>query len=179
MSLIMIIGPMFAGKTNELIKRINTSTSRKLIINNILDTRYSNSNIASHDGKLYPCINLEKLKHIYPIIKNNDYDEIYIDEVQFFDDLYEVVWDLVVNKFKHVIISGLDGDYQIHPFNKSHMLDLIPLANEILKLHSKCYKCNKNAWFTKKISQLKCSEQILIGNDNIYQPTCLEHHLGI
>ena len=141
MSLSIIIGPMFAGKSTELIKRIVASDARKLVINNVIDSRYAVSNIASHDGRKIPCISLEKLEQIYTNYHNHniyqleDVKEIYIDEAQFFTDLYDVVYDLVINHRKKVVISGLDGDFQMRPFSKSRMLDLIPLASEIGRAH--------------------------------------------
>ena len=99
-------------------------------------------------------------------------EEIYIDEAQFFKDIYNIVWDLVTKLNKNVIISGLDGDFQIKPF-KSRMLDLIPLASEIIKLKAQCYICKNEAIFSKRLSNHK--EQILVGTQNLYQPSCLIH----
>ena len=174
------MGPMFAGKSTELIRRINNSDAPKLIIRNIIDSRYAKTHIATHDGKKMPCVSLEKLEHIYTNYHNHklypldDVEEIYIDEAQFFSDLYDVVYDLVIMEHKKVIISGLDGDFQMKPFTKSRMLELIPLASEIKKMPAKCYKCEQPAWYSKRL--VSSDEQILVGADNIYQPACLVHH---
>jgi thymidine kinase len=180
MSLSMIMGPMFAGKSTELIKRITASDSPKLVINNAIDMRYAITNIATHDGNKIPCISLDKLEQLYTNYHNynlyqlDEIEEIYIDEAQFFSDLYDVVRDLVLTYKKKVIISGLDGDFQMRPFSKSRMLDLIPLASEIVKIPAKCYKCKQQAWYSKRI--ILSEEQILVGGENAYQPTCLIHH---
>ena len=180
MSLSMIMGPMFAGKSTELIKRITSSDAPKLVINNVIDMRYAITHIATHDGKKIPCVSFEKLEQIYTNYHNynlyqlDEVQEIYIDEAQFFTDLYDVVRDLVLNHRKKVVLSGLDGDFQMKPFSKSKMLDLIPLATEILKISAKCYKCDKPAWYSKRM--ILSEEQILVGADNVYQPACLVHH---
>ena len=182
MSLSIIMGPMFAGKSTELIKRISASNASKLVINSIIDSRYSKTHIATHDGLQIPCVSLEKLEqiftnyHNYNIYKLDEAEEIYIDEAQFFPDLYEVVYDLVINLKKRVIISGLDGDFQMRPFAKSRMLELIPLASEIIKIPACCYKCKEKAWYSKRL--VLNDEQILVGTNNIYQPACLKHHIN-
>jgi thymidine kinase len=178
MSLTIIIGPMYSGKSSELIHRINLSQNSKLVINHISDTRYDKNNIVSHNGLKYSCISLENLEDLFTNYHNlfihnlDNIEDIFIDEAQFFKDIYNVVWSLVVNMNKNVFISGLDGDFQIQPF-KSRMLELIPLATEIIKLKSQCYICKKSASFSKRLSNQK--EQILIGKQNIYQPACLLH----
>mgnify|MGYP003326845961 FL=1 len=180
MSLSMIMGPMFAGKSSELIKRITSSNAPKIVINNQLDNRYSKSEISTHDGKKIPCVSMEALEQLFTNYHNmncyalDDIKEIYIDEAQFFPDLYDVVFDLVINYKKRVVISGLDGDFQMRPFAKSRMLELIPLASEIVKIPAKCYKCGESAWYSKRL--INSDEQILVGTDNIYQPACLIHH---
>ena len=180
MSLTIIMGPMFAGKSTELVRRIKSSNSPKLVINHVMDSRYAKTHIATHDGKQIQCTSMEKLEeiftnyHNYNLYQLDDVAEIYIDEAQFFTDLYDVVRDLVLNCRKTVIISGLDGDFQMRPFSKSKMLDLIPLASEIIKLHATCYKCDNPAWYSKRL--ITSDEQILVGTSSLYQPSCLLHH---
>ena len=180
MSLCIIMGPMFAGKSSELIKRIKSSNAPKIVINNLLDNRYAKSEIATHDGTKIPCVSMETLEQLFANYHNmniyalEDIKEIYIDEAQFFPDLYDVVFDLVINYKKKVIISGLDGDFQMRPFAKSRMLELIPLASEIVKISARCYVCGCPAWYSKRL--INSDEQILVGTDKIYQPSCLIHH---
>lgn len=180
MSLSIIMGPMFAGKSSELIKRITSSDAPKLVVNHVMDTRYAKTHIATHDGKQIPCVCFETLEQIFTNYHNqniyqlDEIEEIYIDEAQFFSDLYDVVRDLVINYRKNVIISGLDGDFKMRPFSKSRMLELIPIASEILKIPATCYKCEKPAWYSKRL--IVNDEQILVGTGALYQPSCLIHH---
>jgi thymidine kinase len=109
--------------------------------------------------------------HNIPLFDLNTIDEIYIDEAQFFTDLYECIHILIHHYRKHVIIAGLDGDYTGTPFINGQLLHLIPLATTVVKLHSICYICGGYAPFTKRISDYK--GQILIGGAELYAPTCL------
>ena len=175
---------MFAGKTTELINNIQTLLDNSkeqildsiLIINHISDIRYSkDSEICTHDNKKIPCLSLNNLNDIFTNtdinISNKKY--IFIDECQFFSDLYESVKTLLLKYNKKIYISGLDGDYKQEPFYASRMFDLIPYASTVKKLNAKCVDCNENAHFTKRIIYSK--EQILVGGSDSYKPVCLNH----
>lgn len=189
MSLHIIFGPMFAGKTTELINNIqslldniiyikdqNKFLDDILIINHISDKRYSkNSELCTHDNRKMSCLSLNNLNDLFTNsdinIINKKY--IFIDEGQFFSDLYESVKTLLLKHKKQIYIGGLDGDYKQEPFYVSRMFDLIPYASTVKKLNSKCVDCNANAPFTKRIIQSE--EQILVGGSDSYKPVCLNH----
>jgi thymidine kinase len=172
----IIFGPMFSGKTTELISLYQKSFSnKKVIINHTCDQRYSKvPAITSHDLVSLPAISTENIKEILndaEIMKN---DEFYIDEGQFHDDLYYVVTELMKLN-KKIIISGLDGDFKMNPFKGMDLLRLIPFANDgVEKMTANCYICNQPASYTKKISGN--SEQNEVGEKDKYQPTCYLHH---
>ena len=180
--LYMVLGPMFAGKSTFLINNANSliksgiDSKHILLINHAFDKRYDvESNICTHDGKTMSSIALTNMMDIF----NNDkinIDEIkciFIDEGQFFNDLYEVVKLLLLTHKKYIYIGGLDGDFEQKPFYDSHLLDLIPYAEDIIKLKAKCYQCNEQAPFTKRI--IKSTEKILVGGAEDYQPVCINH----
>jgi thymidine kinase len=106
----------------------------------------------------------------------NQYDSIFIDEGQFFPDLYSFVSDLVDNYRKHVIVSGLDGDSNRNTFGE--LIKLIPICDTVDKLHAYCNKCNNGriAPFTKKIKE--DTVLIDIGGINKYIPVCRYHYLN-
>ena len=185
MKLHLIVGPMFAGKTTNLINKVNellnnnVNESQILLINHSSDSRYdTNGVICSHD-KIK--INSKSFSSLNELVNNNDiWDSInylIIDEAQFFSDLYETIEHLFKNYIKHsnlnIYIFGLDGDYKQKPFAKSKLLELIPYASSITKLLARCTICNKDAPFTKRITH--STEQILVGGSNEYQPVCIEH----
>lgn len=180
----LFLGPMFSGKTTRLIqqyklhKYIGKSVA---VINYSGDTRYSQeSMLSSHDKVMIPCIMLNTLGELwnhedhphYAEVRNADV--IIINEGQFFEDLYEVVVQMVDMLRKTVYISGLDGDFQRNKFGR--ILDLIPLCDKITKLRSLCALCkNGNAGiFSHRITEE--TQQVVIGSDN-YVPLCRECYL--
>lgn len=172
----IILGPMFSGKTTELISLYQKSYSnKKVIINHTCDKRYSLvPAITSHDLVSLPAVSTENLKEILDNKELMENDEFYIDEGQFHHDLYYVVTKLMELK-KKIIISGLDGDFKMCPFEGMDLLRLIPFANDgIEKLTANCYICNQPASYTKKLSGN--SEQQEVGEKDKYQPTCYLHH---
>ena len=177
----LFIGPMFAGKSTQLIKKLRElydsgiNADRIILINHILDNRYNDkSSITTHNGDSVNSIPLSKLNDIFnnSIIDLESKDFILIDEGQFFNDLYSTVVKLLKHG-KTIYISGLDGDYLQKPFADSGLLDLIPYSTSVIKLNARCSVCNKNAPFTKRI--INSSEKILIGGADDYQPVCIKH----
>ena len=104
----------------------------------------------------------------------NQYESIFIDEAQFFPDLYDIVKILVDTHKKHVVIAGLDGDSNRKEFGD--ILKLIPISDSVDKLTAYCSKCNNGtiALFSKKI--IDNGVKIDIGNN--YIPVCRNHYLN-
>ena len=177
----LIIGNMFSGKTSEFIRRINKLKSintKILVINYISDNRYSTNSVVSHDNLKINCLKLEKLSNITDNIIQQ-YDSFFIDEGQFFGDLYTCVVNLVENHHKHVVVSGLDGDNFRNPFGD--MIKLIPLCDTVDKLTAYCSKCNNGtqAPFTKKkiiLSEKPNKNVIDIGGTDKYIAVCRFHY---
>jgi len=173
----IVIGPMFSGKTTSIIKqwKINKLKNIKtLVVNYSEDNRYSQTNLSSHDRVEIPCIKLSKMLEVYSLIDESKerIQCILINEGQFFPDLHDVVQNLLKEKHISVFVSGLDGDYKMQKFGQ--ILDLIPLANSVEKLHAVCYKCRGQADFTMRSSG--SNEQKIIGTDDIYKATCRKCH---
>lgn len=173
-------GPMFAGKTSALIAELESSVEegkRVLIIKPIIDNRYAENDIISHDG-----ISLRKKTghsvvrlgiHETPdlsLIQN--VDVILIDEAQFFTKLCDTVVASYLEGGIDIIAVGLDMDSSGKPFRG--MTHLLALANSVYKLTSICSICGDEATRTfRKLSSN--SEQILIGGAETYEPRCLKH----
>ena len=165
MSLSIITGPMFSGKTSALINIIEKEKkSNKVAVINYIDDNYDEKKMATHDGKSIECIRTKKLSDVIVELSRH-YNIFAINEAQFFEDIYEGVIYLLDNK-KIVHICGLDGDYKKEPFGD--MLRLIPHCDKIIKLKAIC-DCGSNAIFTKRLNDDE--EQIIIG-DKIYKPVC-------
>lgn len=170
----LIIGPMFSGKTTELLeiykkcKFCNISVS---IINHTIDNRYHDTMISSHDKIMAPCLQAKELNHFWTDNSNNELresDVILINEGQFFPDLYEVVIDML-KYHKKIYISGLDGDFERKKFG--NILDLIPHCDNVRKLKSLCSICKNGTpgIFSMRLTNEK--EQTLVGSNN-YIPVC-------
>lgn len=176
-SIKIILGCMFSGKTSEIIRecnRWNSINKNVLCINYVKDDRYGNDdNLYSHTKEHFNCKKVELLSEI----SENDIKEahiILINEGQFFSDLIECCKSWCEIYQKNIIVSGLDGDFQRNPFGK--ILDLIPLADSVVKLPALCHKCmdGTEAIFTSRLSDE--SEQIVIGANN-YVALCRKHYL--
>jgi len=194
----IIIGCMFSGKSTELqrcVRRLSTIDIPYLIINNNLDDRYGKSDdgksvVCTHNDLKMECISLKNLNDIYlndiyysEILKKyNEAQYIFIEEAQFFPDLYSFVLNTVNKDKKNVQVYGLDGDFRQEPFGD--ILKLIPHADNVHKLKSLCKSCNDGtkALFTIRDIDLIDSDkltidQILIGSDNLYKTVCRKHLL--
>tara|TARA_A100001015_G_scaffold78344_1_gene86931 strand:+ start:756 stop:1316 length:561 start_codon:yes stop_codon:yes gene_type:complete len=180
MSLDLIIGPMFSGKTTELIRRLNTLSAigkKCVYINSSLDNR-EKKDFSSHNPDLKSITKIDSMKVQfinYQFIENiKKYDVIGIDECQLFgvNFITTTIRHIVDKLDKKVIISGLNGDFKRNKFGK--IIDLIPECDSIIKLYPYCSSCSLNgkiekALFSKKITG---SDNIVdIGYDN-YIPVC-------
>ena len=176
----LILGPMFAGKSTTLINKakeiINiVNKDEILIINHSSDTRYSeNTFITSHDNIKIPCIAMSSLSTIFTMQDNiSKIKYIFINEGQFFPDLFYIVKELLFKYKIKIYICGLDGDYKQEPFPNCKLLELIPLASSVIKLNAKCSYCNSSAPFTIRI--INSSDIFLVGGSESYQPACIVH----
>jgi len=193
----IILGPMYASKTTRLVEIYNQCRFCDIpvvAINHNIDNRYDQqSTIVTHDQAKIPCIKTNSLKNIWnPDIEvfsdktiNGSQDSIsclitknsnviLINEGQFFDDLYEVVNDMI-NNGKRVYVCGLDGDFERKKFGQ--ILDLIPLCDKVTKLTSLCSKCKNGTpgIFSMRLTNEK--EQTIIGSSN-YIPVCRECYVA-
>lgn len=178
----LIIGPMYSGKTSkllELYKQFTFCEIKTLVINYSEDTRYSDTELSTHDKIMIPCKQAYNLFNDVCDFENNlesknkfkDFYEsqvILINEGQFFSDILDWVKCAVEKYNKSVFVCGLDSDFQRQPFAK--WLDLIQICDKVTKLHSYCSQCKmKPAIFTHRLSNEK--QQKVIGSD-CYIPVC-------
>ena len=175
--LALYLGCMYAGKTSKLISIYEKNQAAGIstcVINYIEDKRYHDNKMSTHDRKMISCLPVQK---VYDVFENNatlldSTDAFIINEGQFFSDLYDVVKLLLNVHNKKVYVCGLDGDYKMKKFGQ--ILDLIPLADHVEKLHAVCSLCKAPASFTKRLTRE--TAQKVIGSDN-YIPVCRACHL--
>nr|XP_016502806.1 PREDICTED: thymidine kinase a-like [Nicotiana tabacum] len=176
----VIVGPMFAGKTTTLLKRIKSESSNGrsvAIIKSDKDTRYGLDSIVTHDGDRLPCWPLANLSSFKQRCGSEAYSKlevIGIDEAQFFEDLYDFCTEAADHDGKIVIVAGLDGDYLRRSFGS--VLDIIPIADTVTKLTSRCELCGKRASFTLRKTEETRTE--LIAGADVYMPVCRKHYVS-
>jgi len=168
----IILGPMFSGKTTELLniyRLYGLCNISCFVVNHSEDIRYHETLLSSHDKVMVPCYSTNQIGDILKddILKENQV--FLINEGQFFKGLYDSVKSLVEIHKKWVYVCGLDGDFQRNKFGE--ILDLVPLADEITKKKALCMGCKDGSWgaFTQRISQEK--EQKVVGSEN-YRAVC-------
>lgn len=176
----MICGCMFAGKTEELIRRINVlSYARKniLVFKPKIDDRYSTTEIASHAGSKVPCIVISEAKEILNHV-NYDTDVVAIDEVQFFDEDVVDICEYLADSGLRVMVAGLDKDFRGEPFGV--LPDLLTRAEFVTKLTAVCAKCGAPATRTQRIINGKPASFndpiVLVGAKEAYEPRCRHCH---
>ena len=176
----VICGCMFAGKTEELIRRINVlSYARKniLVFKPKIDDRYSTTEIASHAGSKVPCIVISEAKEILNHV-NYDTDVVAIDEVQFFDEDVVDICEYLADSGLRVLVAGLDKDFRGEPFGV--LPDLLTRAEFVTKLTAVCAKCGAPATRTQRIINGKPASFndpiVLVGAKEAYEPRCRHCH---
>ncbi|KAL4354647.1 hypothetical protein GQ457_06G027450 [Hibiscus cannabinus] len=176
----VFIGPMFAGKTTSLLRRIKSESNNGrnvAMIKSSKDTRYAINSVVTHDGVKFPCWALPDLTSFRQKIGEDAYeklDVIGIDEAQFFEDLYDFCCKAADIDGKTIILAGLDGDYLRKSFGS--VLDIIPVADSVTKLTARCEVCGKKAFFTFR--KTGATETELIGGADVYMPLCRQHYIN-
>jgi thymidine kinase len=179
----IIFGPMFSGKTSELVNRLNIFTVagyKVLYINSSFDTR--GETFSTHNSSItnmHTDIKQIKTTKLMNLLDVNTYDIIGIDEAQFFEDLTDFSLMVCEVLKKKVIVSGLNGDFNRQSFGK--ILELIPYCDTVTKLYPFCALCRdirgemNPALFSKRLT--KEQEKIVIGKEEKYLPVCRECYL--
>jgi len=163
----IICGSMFSGKTEELIRRLRRCQFAKQkieIFKPIVDSRYDNEMITSHDQNQIQSTSVPAAANI-PILADGC-DVIGIDEAQFFDDEIIKVCNDLANNGVRVIVAGLDMDYQGNPFGP--MPGLMANAEYITKVHAICAKTGNLANYSHRISADKAL--VHLGEKESYEP---------
>ena len=171
---------MFAGKTEELIRRINVLSYAKMkiiVFKPRIDDRYSAIEIVSHSGIKVPCLVINKAAEILKEIKV-DTQVVVIDEVQFFDADIVDICEYLADKGIRVIVAGLDKDFRGEPFGV--MPQLLTRAEFVTKLTAVCTKCGAPATRTQRLVNGKPASFndsiVLVGAVEHYEPRCRHCH---
>lgn len=176
----VICGPMFAGKTEELIRRLTRMKYAKkkfMVFKPIIDDRYSKEEIVSHSNYKASAINISEPKQIYDMVAD-DIQSIVIDEVQFFaPDLMPILSDFA-NRGLRVICAGLDMDFKGEPFGI--MPEVLSAAEKVTKLSAICTVCGAEATRTQRIINgipaYYDDPIVMVGATEAYEARCRKCH---
>lgn len=165
----VICGPMFSGKTEELIRRLVRAKIAKqtvTIIKPSLDNRYSEDYIVSHNQRKIKSIAINDIKDIEKLCK--DSNVVGIDEAQFFDNELISICKNLAKEGKRVVIAGLEKDYKAVPFGP--MPELLVDAEFVTKVNAICMQCGDPANFSQRITSEE--NQVVIGEIDKYEARC-------
>jgi thymidine kinase len=172
----VITGPMFSGKSEELIRRLKRARiarQRVACYKPDIDLRYHRTAIASHSSQTHEACtvtNVEALKAaLFPHL--NDYDVIGIDEAQFFDDAIIPLTVELVHLGKRILIAGLDTTFAAEPFGP--IPALMAISDEVTKLSAVCMVCGQPAIHTQRLGQSQ--ELVVVGAAGLYEARCRTH----
>ena len=165
----VICGPMFSGKTEELIRRLvraQIAKQRVAIFKPMSDDRYAEDYIVSHNQRKIKSIQVSNTK---TILEHDDSADVFgIDEAQFFDDSIVNVCQNLAQKGKRIVIAGLEKDFLANGFGP--MPQLLIDAEYITKVNAICMVCGDPANFSYRISSEK--KQVVLGETNKYEARC-------
>jgi thymidine kinase len=174
----MFIGPMFSGKSTELLRQVSRYKAigmNVLVVNHTNDTRTDES-IKTHNNVKHKAVKVKVLKSLLEEHMLMDIDIIAIDEAQFFPDLKEFIFK--IEKTNIILyMSGLDGDSNRNPFGQ--ILECIPLCDSVVKLRAlDMIDCDGHtkAPFTLRVKETTDS-QIQIGAKEFYKAVSRENFL--
>ncbi|MDD5718596.1 MAG: thymidine kinase [Candidatus Krumholzibacteria bacterium] len=169
----VICGPMFSGKSEELIRRLRRAEiarQRVQIFKHVIDARYDSDNIVSHSCQSLPSVAVSAAADILARIDDRT-ELVAIDEAQFFDAELVAVCDRLANQGKRIIVAGLDLDYRGVPFGP--MPHLICRAEYVTKQLAICMVCGDPAGFTQRLTPSR--DQIQVGATGMYEARCRHH----
>lgn len=167
----VICGSMFSGKTEELIRRLKRAKiarQKVQIFKPLIDTRYDENNVVSHDANAIMSTPVASASEA--LLLAVDVDVVGIDEAQFFDAELPSACLQMANNGIRVIIAGLDMDYLGQPFGV--MPTLMSLAEYVTKVHAICIRCGELAHFSHRTIQNE--KLVVLGETDSYEPLCRE-----
>jgi thymidine kinase len=176
----VIAGPMFAGKTEELLRRVRRASiagRNVVVVSHALDTRAGGQRVASHAGLDAPSRTVASAVEIEAALDNEAPDMLAIDEAHFFGPaLVPVVGELAARGLV-VVVAGLDVTFTGQPFEP--LPSIMALAERVDKLTSVCVVCGADAIFHTRVASTPSADPRLVtenvGGLETYQARCRRH----
>lgn len=177
----IIVGCMFSGKTDEMIRRLRRAViagQKVQVFKHFIDKRYDENSLGSHAGTSFDAVPVKSSAEILELIEP-DTTVVAVDEGQFFDDELPDVCQKLVDEYDvRVIVAGLDTDFRHEPFGV--IPTLMAQAEESVKLKAICMVCGGPATRTQRFIDGKPAHYndpvIVVGAAEMYEARCREHH---
>lgn len=181
MSLEIVLGPMFSGKSTyalSWIRRQRAIGKKVIVIKPDIDTRYGEYEyIVTHNQERADCMTWRTTEPLNPfILEVMESECIVLDEAQFLCGIKDFIKYTVHIHHKQVLIVGLDGDAKQRKFGE--ILDCIPLSTTVTKLNALCSHCKDGtpAPFCQRRETAESNpEQVDVGGSDKYEAVCLKH----
>jgi len=178
----VIVGSMYAGKTEEFlrrIKRINYAKKEVFVFKPQIDNRHGSTEIVSHNNSRVRSIEINDARDIYLYIKDSFPYCVAIDEVQFLNESVVGVAEYLADNGVRVILAGLDKNFRGEPFGI--VPELLARAEFVTKLEAICQVCGAPATRTQRIINGEPASYndptILIGAKEHYEARCRHCHI--
>ncbi len=177
----VVCGPMFAGKSEELLRRVRRAQLAGLaveVVNHALDERHGAGQVASHSGLSVSSHSVPDASSVVRLVDGRQLDLLAIDEAQFFgNDLIPVVGDLVL-RGTTVVVAGLCVTFDGRPFEP--LASLMALAEDVTKLTAVCAVCGQDAAFHQRVVAGDVGDASIptaahVGGTESYQARCRRH----
>lgn len=176
----VIVGSMFSGKTDELIRRLRRATIAKQkvqVFKPAIDNRFSEAKVTSHAGNDFDALPIQSAAQILDHL-DQDTTVVAVDEAQFFDpEIIPIIHGMADNGMR-VIAAGLDTDFRGEPFGP--IPTLMAQAERVDKLHAICMVCAEEASRTQRLLNGEPAHfddpVVVIGASELYEARCRKHH---
>ncbi|WP_347976699.1 thymidine kinase [Microbacterium sp. ProA8] len=180
----VVAGPMFAGKSEELLRRVRRARIAGLavdVVSHALDDRRGEGQVSSHSGLSVPSRSVPDVETLVASVRGRDLDLVAIDEAQFFGPGLVAAVDALVTEGVDVVVSGLCVTFDGRPFEP--LPALMAIAEDVLKLTAVCAVCGEDAAFHQRLSSGDTGDPLTptteqIGGIESYQARCRRHFTG-
>lgn len=166
----VICGPMFSGKSEELIRRVTRSKIARIpvqVFKPQLDNRYADAEVVSHSALKFEATPVEGSLELLKAIEDQT-EVIGVDEGQFFDEGLVDIVDNLAAMGKQVVIAGLDTDYLRRPFEP--IPTLCDRAEYVTKMLAVCHRCGGAGMYTQRI--VRSDDLVVLGSQDAYEARC-------
>ncbi|HLS24321.1 MAG TPA: thymidine kinase [Beutenbergiaceae bacterium] len=177
----VVCGPMFAGKSEELLRRVRRARLAGMsveVVNHALDDRHGNGLVATHTGISIPSTALSDVSGLVDLVNARDLDLLAIDEAQFFGPELVTVVEELLNGDLTVVVAGLCVTYDGRPFEP--LPSLMAMAEDVVKLTAVCSVCGRDAAFHQRVRAGDGADALVptvaaVGGTETYQARCRRH----